>query len=134
MPRRQKSLLRLGLADVVRHLERYLDRVLDEAAEGAVLLPPGGLIDVLLHLGAVGEGLLDGVGVELLVLQQAFELGLGGLGVAVHQVVADNLVAVAVDIGAMLVHVQHIALGIADGDGNVVQSFKILIHGVRFKV
>ena len=49
MPRRQKSLLRLGLADVVRHLERYLDRVLDEAAEGAVLLPPGGLIDELLQ-------------------------------------------------------------------------------------
>jgi hypothetical protein len=34
----------------------------------------------------------------------------------------------------MLVHVQHIALGVADGDSNVVQSFKILIHGVRFKV
>ena len=32
------------------HLEGDLDRVLDEAAEGAVFFVPGGLVDQLLNL------------------------------------------------------------------------------------
>ena len=46
---------RFGLTDEVGHLERYLDRVLDEAAERAVFLVPRCLIDKLLDLGAVAE-------------------------------------------------------------------------------
>ena len=79
------------------HLEGYLDGVLDEAAELAVVLVPGGLVDEFLHLGAIGQSFLDGVGVKLLVLEQAFKFRLGGLGVAVHQVVADDLVAGALN-------------------------------------
>ena len=124
--------LRFRLTHKMRHLEGDLDGILDEAAEGAVLLPPGGLVDELLHLGAVGEGLLDGVGVELLVLQQVLELGLGGLGVAVHQVVAEDFLAVAVHVGRVLVHVKDVALGITHRDGDIVETFKALVHKSRF--
>ena len=118
----------LGLTHEMRHVERNFDRVLDQAAERAVLFLPGGLVDEFLHLAAVGEGLLDGVGVEFLVLEQVLELGLRRLGVAVHQVVADDFLAVAVDVGAVLVHVQHKAVLVAHGDGNVAKVFKAGVH------
>ena len=107
------------------HLEGDFNRVFDEAAKGAVLLVPGGLVDELLHLAAVREGFLDSISVELLMLQQPFELGLGGLGVAVHQVIAYNLLAAAVHVGRVLVHIKNIAISVADGDGNVLKVFEI---------
>ena len=61
-------------------------------------------------------------------LEKPFEFGLGGLGVTVHQVVADNLLSFAVHVGRMLVHVEDIALRIADGDGDILQVFEIILH------
>ena len=114
------------------HLEGDFDGVFDEAAELAVLLVPGGLVDELFHLAAIGEGLFYGIGVQLLILKQPFELGLGRLGMAVHQVVADNLLSFAVDVGRVLVHVEDIALGVANGDGDILQVLEVIIHNRLF--
>ena len=65
---------------------------------------------------------------QLLVFQQPFELGLGRLGVAVHQVIADNLLPFAVHVGRMLVHIEDIALGVAHRDGDILQVFEIILH------
>lgn len=122
-------LLLFRLSNKVGHLEGYLYRILDEATERAVVFLPGCLVDKFLYFAAVSEGFLDGVGVELLVLEQAFELCLCRFGMAVHQVIANNLLAVTVDVGRMLIHVKDIALFVADGDGDIREVFEIGIHG-----
>jgi hypothetical protein len=39
---------------------------------------------------------------------------------AVHEVVADNLLPVAVHVGRVLVHVEDIALGVTHCDGDIL--------------
>ena len=48
---------------------------------------------------------------------------------AVEEVVADYLLAVAVHVGGALVHVQDVALLVTHGDCHAFQAFKIFFHG-----
>lgn len=99
-------------ADVVRHVEGDLERELDEAAEDAIVVPRG-LVDKFFH-----PIFLDGVGVGFLTLIQAAE-DFGGFGrVAVVKIVADYFDSVAVDLSGAGIHVEDIALGVADGDSD----------------
>ena len=82
----------MGVADVVGHIEGYLHRQFDEAAELPVAVP-GDLVDELLD--AV---LLDGIYVLLLLLIEATEDLCGARRVAVVEVAADDLLTMAIDV------------------------------------
>ena len=93
----------------MRHLHRDLHRQLDVAGELAVL-EPRGLVNQLLH--AV---LLNRVGVEVVVLEHLDQLRAGRLGMAVQQVLPDDVLAVTEHALGGLVHFQYLTVFVANG-------------------
>ena len=109
----------------MRHLKRDRQRQLYQPAKLTVFIPRH-LINQLLH-----ALLLDGIGVQFLILQQILQYGSRPWGMAVKQVVANNFLSVAVHIGGRGVHVQYVALLVTHRDGNTFQFFKILVHKIQ---
>lgn len=91
------------------HLHRDLHRQLDVAGELAVL-EPRGLVNQLLH--AV---LLNRVGVEVVVLEHLDQLCAGRLGMAVQQVLPDDVLAMTEHALGGLVHFQYLTVFVANG-------------------
>lgn len=104
------------------HLEGDGQRELYQAAELLAVVPRHLVDEFLLAV------LLNGVGVQLLVVQQVLQNGCRTGRVAVEKVVADYLLAVAVHVGGALVHVQDVALLVAHSDGHAFQAFKTFVH------
>ena len=95
------------------HLEGNLHRELYVTGEHFVFVPRH-LVDQLLH--AV---LLDGVGVDVVVLQHRHQFAACWLGMAVQQVGANQRLAVAGECGdGFIAHFQYLAVFVADGDGD----------------
>ena len=106
------------------HLEGDDQRELDISLELTVLEPRGLVDEFLLSL------FLDGVRVDIVLLQQSDQLGAGRLGMTVEQVFADEGLAASaflVKAAGFDIHVKDIAVDIADGDGTR-QFFKVFIH------
>ena len=121
------ALLGFWLPHVVRHVKGYGQREFDEPTE-LLAVVPGHLVNKLFH--AV---FFDSVGVKPLVVKQVFQYGSRMWRMAVEQVVAYYFVAVAVHVGRSLVHVEDVALFVADGDGNLLETFEIFFHFLNVK-
>lgn len=115
----------------MRHLHRDGHGEFYIAGKLAVF-EPGSLVYQFLH--AI---LLDGVGVYIVILQHLRQFSAGWLGVAIQEVVADDLLAVAEHIHRHLVHFQNLAIFVAHrhGIGGFVKIFEhwyqIFVSNIR---
>ena len=109
----------------MRHIEWNRQRHFYQSAKFTILIPRH-LVYKFLH-----TLLLDSVGIQLLILQQILQNGCRTWGMTVKQIVADNLLPMAVHIGRSSIHVQYVAFLVTHGDGNTFQASKILVQNTE---